>query len=471
MLIESKRHFNVLAEQFHKAIAGHSPKPIRASKIREMLAKAVGFKSHNGLLSGLPIDSQLWLEPEAVDRLRELLVSHDGIQAPVADLIELAIEQMEPVVRNVNSTSDDRTIEDYAFFRTDDFDRKLVICLSPLGRKVYDEVANLRDSIPLISVENLNRWEQDLLKVIERHPANPWPKAMYCCDIASSYWQTDWCEDLQRRPEGGYLPDADEGFSKGARSYAEELMPVAKSAIEQFQKWLGPNAKNTADPNFFSHDSETFYWPAILYMGGMIALNCGEVRLAKRWLNLNYKLTGRDSFGARYGLSVLRLNDGKGSVQSLFPKDSACSWGWLAKALDAFVRGNREKAVEHFLMALKFNYGVFEAFGHRLRGRGQIRIMANYNAPAHIQEFMFRTQPFWKTHPEAKRYFVTICHDPYVQVRLEDFYLHQSQGIGLGFKPVEYQLEHEKRSGELWEAVIIEVMAGSREAGHDNVWR
>lgn len=277
MLIKSKRHFNVLAEQFQKAIAGHSPKPIRISKIRQMLAKAVGFKSHNGLLNGLPIDSQSWLEREAVDRLTELLVGHDGIQAPVADLIGLALEQMEPVVRNVDSTSNDRTIEDYAFFRTDDFDGKSVICLSPLGREVYDEVANLRDSIPLISNENLNRWEQALLQVMERHPANPWPKAMYCCDIASSFWQTDWCEVLSRHPEGGFLPDAEEGFSQYAKSYAEKLLPVAKSAIEQFQRWLGPHTKNTADPNFFSHDSETFYWPAILYMGGMIALNCGEV--------------------------------------------------------------------------------------------------------------------------------------------------------------------------------------------------
>lgn len=103
MLIESKRHFNVLAEQFHKAIAGHSHKPIRISKIREMLAKVVGFKSHNGLLNGLPIDSQSWLEPEAVDRLRELLVCHDGIQAPVADLIGLALEQMEPGASRLSS--------------------------------------------------------------------------------------------------------------------------------------------------------------------------------------------------------------------------------------------------------------------------------------------------------------------------------------------------------------------------------
>ena len=355
-------------------------------------------------------------------------------------------------------------MEDYAFFRADDYDGKTVICLTPLGRKVYEEAEAIHDSIPLISTENLGRWEQALLRLMERHPENPWPKAMYCYGVAPSLWQTNWCEALPRHHAQGFLPDAEEGFREYADSYADELLPIAKTAIEQFEKWLGPNAKNVAGHNLISQDSETFYWPSILYTGGMIALNCGEVRLAKRWLGLNLKLVAQDNFGARYGLSVLRLNDGKGSVQSLFPKDSACAWGWLARALDSFARGNADRAVQNFLMALKYNYGVCEAFGQRLRGREQIRIMSNHAAPAFIQEFMFRTRPFWKAYPGAKRYFADICYDPYVQVRVEDYHVHRSEGIGSAFKTAEFRVEHDKRSVELWEAVNNSVVSAARNA-------
>lgn len=464
MLIESKTQFNLLAAQFGKILADYTPKPIRASKIREMLAKAIGFKSHNGLLNALPVDSQRWQEPEAMERLTELLMNHDGIQAPGAELVGLAIDQMEPAIRKLKSTPGERTIEDYAFFRTDDYDGETIICLTPLGRKVYDEVEATRDSIPLISTENLGHWEQALVRIMERHPANPWPKAMYCYSVAPSFWQTNWCEALPHHPEKGFMPDAEEGFREYAGSYAGELLPIAKAAIEQFEKWLGPNARTVAEHNLISENAETFYWPAILYIGGMIALNSGEDRLAKRWLGLNLKLVAQDNFGARYGLSVLRLNDGKGSVQSLFPKDSACAWGWLARALDAFVRGKTDKAVQHFLMALKYNYGVCEAFGQLLRGRKQIRIMSNHAAPAFIQEFMFRTQPFWKAHPRAKRYFAALCYDPYVQVRVEDYHVHRSEGIGSAFKTAEFRIEHERRTGELWEGVSRAVASASRNA-------
>ncbi|WP_138437836.1 hypothetical protein [Marinobacter shengliensis] len=464
MLIESKAQFNSLAAQFSDGIADYSPKPIRASKIREMLAKAIGFKSHNGLLSQLPIDAQCWAKSDALERLSHLLKSHDGIKAPVTDIIAQAIDRGCGINGQVQCTSQSRTIEDYAFSRTADYDGKTVICLTPLGRKVYEECMALHDSIPLISIENLERWEEAMLRLIDRHPANPWPKAMYCYCVAPSFWQANWCEALPHHPEKGFMPDAEEGFREYAGSYGDELLPIATTAIEQFEKWLGPNAKTVAEHNLISENAETFYWPAILYIGGMIALNSGEDRLAKRWLGLNLKLVAQDNFGARYGLSVLRLNDGKGSVRSLFPQDSACAWGWLARALDALVRGNTDKAVQNFLLALKYNYGVCEAFGQPLRERKQIRIMSNHAAPAFIQEFMFRTLPFWKAHPEAKSFFGAICRDPYVQVRVEDYHVHRSEGIGSAFKTAEFRIEHERRAGELWEGVSRAVASASRNA-------
>lgn len=465
MLIETKTQFNILATQFSKGLANYSPKPIRASKIREMLAKAIGFKSHNGLLNGLPIDANRWTKPEAVEQLAGLLVNHDGIQAPVADLIEFAIDQAGLFFEEGISATYGQTIEDYAFFRRDDYDGKTIICLTPLGRKIYEEVEALHDSIPVISSENLERWQHAVMNVVQRHPANPWPKAMYCYEIAPAFWQTNWCEALPRHPDKGFMPDAQDGFREFAGTYADELLPIAKTAIEQFQKWLGPNAKSVANHNLISEDSETFYWPAILYMGGMIALNSGEDRLAKRWLGLNHKLVDQDNFGARYGLSVLRLNDGRGSIQTLFPKDSTCAWGWLARALDVYVRGDADKAVQHFLCALRYNFGVCEAFGQQLRGRERIRVMSNHGAPAFIQEFMFRTQPFWLAHPQARAFFGSICRDPYVQVRVEDFHIHRSQGIGYAFKPAEFRFEHEKRMNELLENLNTSVISAAKQAG------
>ena len=462
MLIETKAQFNVLAAQFSDGVAMYSPKPIRASKLREMLAKAVGFKSHNGLLNGLPINPQRWTDTEAVERLSALLANHDGIQAPVAELIDRAIDQTSRFTGKYQNTGTSRSIEDYAFFRKDDYDDKIIICLTPVGRKVFEKVEAIHDSIPLISSENLDRWQQALMNVIERHPANPWPKAMYCYTIGPSFWQANWCEALPRHQEKGFMPDPEEGFREYAGAYAEELLPLAKEAITQFEAWLGPNAKNVAAHNLISGDAEPFYWPAILYMGGMIALNCGQSRLAKRWLNLNLKLVPGDNFGARYGLSALRLNDGKGSIQSLFRKDSTCAWGWLARALDAFVRGHSDKAIQHYLYALKDNYGAFEAFGPRLRGREHIRIMSNHAAPAFIEELMFRIQPFWKAHPEVSGFFRAICHDPYVQVRVEDYHRHKSLGIGLAFKPMAFRVDHDKRSAELWEAVALAVETARR---------
>lgn len=126
--------------------------------------------------------------------------------------------------------------------------------------------------------------------------------------------------------------------------------------------------------------------------------------------------------------------------------------------------GRSRKGPPSLPQSPKNNYGVFEAFGQRLWGRTKIRIMSNHDAPAFIQEFMFRTQPFWKAHPEAKRFFTSICLDPYVQVRVEDFHQHKTQGIGLALQPVEFQVEHHKRSEELKNALDQAVLSASRNA-------
>lgn len=106
-MIENKSAFNRFAHAFQlKLMADHNG-AIKISKAREILAKAVGAKSHNQLLSQLPMPLENWQDPDALSRLSSLLRSNHDIklQTPCAQLMQSVIEEFEAMPEDLAKLS------------------------------------------------------------------------------------------------------------------------------------------------------------------------------------------------------------------------------------------------------------------------------------------------------------------------------------------------------------------------------
>lgn len=192
-----------------------------------------------------------------------------------------------------------RITSEYAYV-TDSSEGETFFSFTPLGKAIYEAALEVLPprSKWLNESDYYETFEQ--LEELEReHPNNPWPKAILISWCSQYNYQGDWTTNLQHDRENGYNLDVDLGFRNNAHLNALDWIDTATETISQFESLLGDHAKNTADHKLYCENGDAFYWPAALFFGGMIALNAGELKLAKKWLSLNFKLTSGDNFGAR----------------------------------------------------------------------------------------------------------------------------------------------------------------------------
>jgi|GEM_PF-2616597 hypothetical protein len=312
---------------------------------------------------------------------------------------------------------------------------EVVAYFTALGKAIYDAVTEIIPDEHNSSERILEGAERGL-SLHQKHPNNPWVLGVYLASVSRILFQSQWDEfwDSNKRPF-----DADPRFKRYAKEYALELLPLAKKAVRLFSLFYGAHKKRAADHRLVSFNyefgSDTFYWPATLFWGGKIALNAGEDALAYRWLSAHRKIVESDSFGARYYLSTLRLNRGRGSVSRLFtlkgPERTGDAWAYLAASAESFAHGDEGKAASLFSEAMTLCLAVAEPFAGRDDRLAGKQIMSNHRTPAHIQEFMYYTQPYWDKHPESMSFYRRIASNAAVREAVRRYHLKDESMIGI----------------------------------------
>lgn len=330
------------------------------------------------------------------------------------------------------------SIDDYAYLKEHEETGEIILCLTNLGKSVFEAASSILDDL-----ENQNqKWpeilydvEHRLRSVIDAHPENPWPKAMFVAGLSRYYYQGGWDENLgQRSPNlRGFNADASPLFKKHVFSNALMFSDFAEVGLKQFFSLLGDKKDQVADHKFITHNAETFYYPALLFYAGMNALNRRDYNTAYKWLSLNYKVTRSDNFGARYYLAALALLRGKGAMKSYvkYPeKDYIDCWGALCLAIQEFQQGNTDSAKKYFKVAFAENFGALEIFSKPLIGRLNILICANDNAPAAMQHLHYLLTPFWEKNPQALSFFQSLSKPIAVAKALCEYHIAKSNTFG-----------------------------------------
>lgn len=170
-------------------------------------------------------------------------------------------------------------------------DGEAIATFTALGQAVHDAAQSLVPD----PAANESQWKQSrekLFDLVDLHPHNPWPFAILLSTFAESWGQGE-----------------EDAF---ARENAVLLLPAVKRAMGLFEQLYRREAGvRPADPKLLSSfnyewGSDSFSYPALLFWGGAVAANAGELRLAQRWLRRLRRANRQDNFGARFALARLR---------------------------------------------------------------------------------------------------------------------------------------------------------------------
>lgn len=265
--------------------------------------------------------------PPRLDRVNDLLIFDPPSQQREAfRLLRSKLEIME----GKDAGGEDRLATEYAYLdRVHDVP---VLRFTELGRSIYDAIQDLlpEDNGQSVSNFSFEECSARVEAIALRHPNNPWPSALFITAFAYRYFQGGWADNLRHNRDKGFDPDVDPGFKRSAKKNALTLLPYARSAISLFEELYGTEKSHAPDHKSYILDVDTFTWPAVLYWGGLVALNAGEDALAKRWLTLHRKIVPDDNFGARFHLTAMALNNGKPKINYigvLGPLGKTCSRG------------------------------------------------------------------------------------------------------------------------------------------------
>lgn len=340
------------------------------------------------------------------------------------------------VLSGAESHGNDLTVFDYADVDYREEDGECFLAFTKLGRSIFDAVNSVLPDSYNSTNEMLKSAESEINKIIDRHPNNPWPFAIYLSNWAPFLWLSPWTDfwDSNETPF-----DAKDGYKDSAKYFSTILFPDVKRTIALFDEMYCGYADMAPNPKLlttaYEHGSDSFYWPALLFWGGRIAMNAGQTKEAYKWLSRCHKLDSGDSFGARYDLAILRLNSGKGSVNTLFPKirDDYYSEPYIsmvscvARAADAHIKGKIDLAKKHFTDALCESWAAAEPFAGRVPELAALKVMSNDRVPATIQEFMYKTNFFWEAHPDTFEFFKLLSSDIGVQSAIKACYLREGE--------------------------------------------
>ncbi|OJY94473.1 MAG: hypothetical protein BGP25_05635 [Lysobacterales bacterium 63-13] len=356
--------------------------------------------------------------------------------------------------------SSDALPSDYAFLDTDSTGAA-ILSFTAAGRAVFDALEDVDQSDLTENPEHAG-----ILRLLERYPANPWVKAHYVATHMQPYWQGQWAYNVTSDRDGYCPDDADSGYKDYAGLFALKLLPHAKSAISIFNDLYGERSRDLADHRLEgagdTHGADTFAYPALLYNGGMIALNAGNVSLAKRWLRHNWEVVENDNFGSRYPLSALCIATGKGSASRYFKHkcnpDHQDSWLDLVLIAEHLRDRKLSEARNALIRFLSASPHALRAIDSSFHETDDCRPMHNLQHIVHFQEFFYRTSAFWNRHPEHLTQLREWTSHPDLRSSYRSMHVAKCAGFGLLLKPAEVRPRIEQaisRSRSQFEATAI----------------
>lgn len=294
---------------------------------------------------------------------------------------------------------------------------KVFLELTPSGAAILEALQQIfervQESNPINQLDEVRSF-------IERYPQNPWALALYVHHFHSRFYQGDWSERvILQRGNARSNFDADPDIAKLMKANATTFLPIAKKAIELFDELLEGKGAQHVDRNLPTRSkAETFFYPAILYVGARVAANAGDEKLAIAWAARNLAIVDNDNFGARHLLSALYLNEGRAdsAVLKLFPAPAHEGWGCLCTAASAAAYGDRKEAIKRTAKLLCYWWAPIELFAGRwAEARKSTVLNSNHDTPAHFQELYFRTKKFWAREEKAKAFFTALSADSEVR--------------------------------------------------------
>ncbi|MEC4339680.1 hypothetical protein VPH13_13230 [Stenotrophomonas pavanii] len=330
---------------------------------------------------------------------------------------------------------------DYAYLDSDKRGAAL-LSFTAHGRAVLDA---LHDVTQEADHQQLQEYLPLLDDLVARYPQNPWVRAIYVITLSAPYWQRMWADDL---PHGdgfrGFGADsADNGYKTHAKAFALELLPHAKAAIKLFEDLYGGQSKNIAHHKLIGaggkYGADTFYYPAILYFGGMVALNAGDHALAKRWLSHNLKVVPEDNFGSRYPLSAVNLALGRGPTSGLFKYKKAESytdpWYEFVRLAEFLRDGKTESAKDVFVRILEASPHALRAIDGSYHDTDDCWVGSNHNHIVHFQEFFHRSKLFWERDPGMMKTLKEWGASKELREAYKALHLANSATVGNAFMP------------------------------------
>lgn len=329
---------------------------------------------------------------------------------------------------------------DYAYLTTDS-EGAAFLSFTAHGRAVLDALEEITNRA---AHQELQEYLPLLDDLVARYAQNAWVRAAYVMTLSAPYWQRMWADDLPRGSNNRVFSanSADSGFKRHAKSLALELLPHAKDAIKLFEDLYGDQSRNLAAHNLAfvagaKHGVDSYYYPAILHFGGMVALNAGDHALAKRWLTHNLKVVPQDNFGSRYPLSALNLALGKGPTSRLFSyKKSDDYWDvWydFVKLAELLRDSKTEAAKEALVRALTGSPHALRAIDDSYHDTDDCWVRSNHDHIAHFEEFFYRSRQFWERNPGMMTTLKGWVAGKELRDAYKGMHLAASAAVGTGF--------------------------------------
>lgn len=241
----------------------------RSNRTLDLVAKCKGLSNFYGMTSR-------WMESRDIG-----LFERPEVHRHLFRRMRIKIEVLETT--DVATSLTVRSAQEYAHLGTTiTDDNEYVLHFTDIGWGVYNAVSETIERHTWQPPERSYDIETVIEKldgITQHHPNNPWSRAAKVCFLAD--------------------------MAEYENSFSIELLKEAKCSVTLFELLFEGYEKKAAPHNLVTHNAETFYWPALLYWGGILALECDELQLAKRWLKLNKRLCPQDNFGARFVLSDL----------------------------------------------------------------------------------------------------------------------------------------------------------------------
>lgn len=303
-------------------------------------------------------------------------------------------------------------------------ERRVDLSFTELGRSIIESVNVLLPSDESFASDNaFEKCVAGLTALSNRHPNNPWVSAVLIIEMSKRYYQTTWADYVHGRSQ---FSESFLHIEPIAASAAEDFLEEVAECISTFEALYEGKGRKAVTYRYYENHSEfggdQFYWSAILFYGSIIAANAGDLNRAYSWMLSHYTINKRsDGFGSRYYLAAFRLVRGKGSIRQLFPLRSpdASPWSNLSLAAEAYIKQRPIEAARFFAQTVFHCYQVAVYFLGEIPRLDGAYIGSNSRSLASVEEYFYRTEPFWLLHPDAQAFFVDLLDTQSIDLLVE----------------------------------------------------